>query len=77
MIVTVTSDPGRDDLYAEIFFGRVQWAEVRISPSTGEPELVIYAPVESQSWAFPLEAAQRALEEAKVRLLKVEHGGQT
>ena len=72
MTVTVTSAPDREDLYAEILFRHRQWAEVRLASTTEIPELVIYPARNGEPYVFPVESVRRALEEAVIRLLKVE-----
>jgi hypothetical protein len=72
MTVAVTSTTERDDLYAEILFQNCQWAEVRLASATRSPELVIYPPLNGEPYVFSVESVRRALEEAVIRLQRVE-----
>lgn len=72
--VTVTSHEGRDDLYAELFAGSIQCAEVRISHDGDQPVVTIFPPLDGKPYEFTVAALQNALSDAVARLYKVERG---
>lgn len=66
-LVEITSVPDRDDLVAEIWFGKAMVAEVqRISGS--DFRIDIYASESNEPWSFGLQKWIAALEEARLRL---------
>ena len=67
--VTVASDNEREDLFAEICYGDQQWAEVIANSARGGFTIEIFAPEGAASYRFPLDTFQRAIEEARARLV--------
>jgi hypothetical protein len=66
-VVEITSTPDRDDLVAEIWFGKAMVAEVqRISEADFRVE--IYANESNKPWSFGLQKWIAVLEEARLRL---------
>lgn len=68
--VIVTSLPDEEDMISEIYYDKVQWAEVRIKNNTLNVQ--VYHHPHLEHWEFNLESAIKALEKAKRRLLEVE-----
>jgi len=70
--VTVTIDEHREDMYAELFAGPVQWGEVRLAAAGTDAIVTVFPPLDGKAYQFTVVAMQRALHEAVSRLRKVE-----
>ena len=68
--IDIASLPDRENLVAEIFYKKDQWAEISQELSD-EMIAQFYAHPKQNPWEFPLEDALAALEEAKKRLAKL------
>lgn len=66
--VTVTSHDSRDEMYAELFAGSVQCAEVSVPPGSPEPIVTIFPPLDGNAYEFTVAGLQAALAEAVSRL---------
>lgn len=71
MEIVVTSDQEREELFAEIYHGEEQWAEVIYDPLKEGFGIKIYAPLSGESYLFSLTTVQKAIEEAKCRLMRL------
>lgn len=67
--ITVGSLPNKDNLVADIFYERLQVAE--ISKENNELIIQIYFYNDRDCWEFSLEEFQKIVEEAKQRLIAV------
>lgn len=65
--VWISSPPDREQLVAEIFFGDQQWAEN--NQQRGTLEVEFYPRVDREPWLVAYDAALRALEDGKRRLV--------
>ena len=71
MEIVVTSDQEREELFAEIYNGEEQWAEVIYDPLKEGFAIKIYAPTSGSSYVFSLSHVQKVIEEAKCRLTRL------
>lgn len=71
LTIVVASDAERDDLFAEIWQGDVQWMEVIFDPMSKAFVVEIFAPHDGTKHICDLTKLQQALDEAKQRLLKL------
>lgn len=67
--VTIASPPDRSSLVAELFFGDIQWAELR--SETDQVVVEFYSRPDGKPWLVELNVAINALEEANARLKTV------
>ena len=67
--ITIGSLPDRESLVADIFYKKIQVAE--ISQETNELLIQIYFYEDKDHWEFSLEEFQKIVEKAKRRLLEV------
>jgi hypothetical protein len=68
MAATIASDPQREDLFAELWHGDEQWAEIIRDPSMDALTIEIVALRSGGSYVFALADLGAALAEAKKRL---------
>ena len=71
MEIVVTSDQEREELFAEIYHEEEQWAEVIYDSLKKSFTIKIYAPTSGSSYLFSLSKVQKAIEEAKCRLMRL------
>ena len=71
MEIVVTSDQEREELFAEIYHGQEQWAEVVYDSEEESFAIKIYAPTSGSNYVFSLSNVQKAIEEAKCRLMRL------
>ncbi len=69
MSVIITDDTDREDLFAELYSDEEQWAEMIFDRGKNTFTIEIFAPSDASSYLFELEDVQRAIEEAKSRLM--------
>jgi hypothetical protein len=70
--VTITTTDEREDMFAELFVDGTQWAEVTLVPGTGTSTVTIFPPLDGEPYRFSVDEIKRALDEAVMRLRKVE-----
>jgi len=68
MRVVVADDGEREDLYAEIHYDDMQWAEIILDRTTGKFVIVLFPPMDRDHWTFGLAAAEAAIAEARSAL---------
>ena len=68
MRVIIADDVDRDDLYAEIHYDDMQWAEIVFDQTTHRFLLALFPPMDRDHWTFDLAAAEAALIEARTAL---------
>ncbi len=68
---SVGSSVGREDLYAELSFNRVQWGEISLSEDRKSVNIIIY-PDESNILEFQCDEFLQLIEKAKSHLLRLE-----
>ena len=71
MEIIIASDMEREELFAEIYFKDVQWAEVIFDQQKGYFQIEVFPPKDGGSWVFGLSEMQEALVEAKKRLINL------
>ncbi len=69
--VVVTTSMDRPEPFAELFVGRLQWAEVALARD-GSSRITLFPPLDGQPYEFHLVEVKAALEEAESRLRKLE-----
>jgi hypothetical protein len=62
----------RDDLIAELWDGKNNWAQITIDRTTGKFTLEIFVSMDGTSQKFDLQDVQVTLERAEHRLLELE-----
>lgn len=68
MRIVIADDGESDELFAEIYFDDLQWAEV-IFESAGRRFLLrLFPPLDREHWTFKLEDAERAIADARAAL---------
>ena len=68
MRVVIASDPDREELFAEIHYDEMQWAEIILEPNRGRFLLTIFPPMDRENWVFELREAEAAIAEARTAL---------
>ena len=68
MRVVVASDPDREELFAEIYYDDMQWAEIILDPLRKHFLLTIFPPMDRENWVFDLKDAESAIAEARAAL---------
>ncbi|WP_336756987.1 hypothetical protein [Pantoea sp. USHLN298] len=68
---SVGSSMGRDDLYAELSFNKVQWGEISLSEDKKSVSIIIY-PNDNNIMEFRYDEFIALIEKAKNHLLKLE-----
>ncbi|MBS9443681.1 hypothetical protein EAE89_18960 [Photorhabdus heterorhabditis] len=67
---SVGSSAGRDDLYAELSFNRVQWGEISLSEDKKSVNIIIYP--DNNILEFRCDEFLHIIEKAKAHLLSLE-----
>lgn len=68
MRVVIASAPDRQELFAEIYQGSEQWAEVARDPELGSLVVTIWSPSGEERWVLDLRETIAALTDAEERL---------